>query len=335
VLQHIVRKQNNIKCINYILNKNAQNLEAANNSSESKTLVVKKESELLLPGNPKTMFKRMTIAGKGGFGMVFSALSIVDKSKVAIKRMPHATERDKRANLREVQYLLECDQPNIVKCKAAYECIEDKEIWVVMELMEGGTLDEAVAQGYEFNEKHIAYCAREILTGLQYLHSKSVMHRDLKAANIMMSVEGEIKLIDFGLAIDVSAGPKVEFAGSPFWMPPEMIRKEPHDEKADIWSMSICILELANKSPPNYESTLKCMFNAAIGTLPVLNKPEKWSDVFRDFLSKCACFDPKIRFTATQLLKHDFMQRAAKQSDMKQILREIFMGNQLKENGFF
>ncbi len=151
--------------------------------------------KLFTPGNPKDIYKKLVAAGKGGFGMVFSANDPRDKSRVAIKRMPHNSERDRKINYREVFFLQTVTHPNVVKFRCAFELLQDHEVWVVMELLEGGTLDDAVSEEHSvFQEKHVAFATHEILSALSYLHSHNIAHRDLKAANIMMSIEGEIKL---------------------------------------------------------------------------------------------------------------------------------------------
>jgi ankyrin repeat protein len=301
-------------------------------------IIASKLDTLIDKGDPKALYgKKMVSIGKGGFGMVFSAIG-ADKQKVAIKRMPHASERDRRINMREVYFLKQLQHPNIVQLKGAYDMVQDHELWVLFELMEGGTLDDAVAEEHaSFQEKHIAFAAHEILEALAFLHKRKFAHRDLKAANIMLSVEGVVKVIDFGLCTDMNPGPRTESVGSPFWMPPEMIQKQPHNISADIWSMAISVIELANKAPPNTESVLRAMFHTAVEEcpLPTFTKPANWSNEFKDFIGRCLVRNPAKRATSEELLTHPFMGKACKQADMKTLLRQIFMGNQLKQNGFF
>jgi serine/threonine protein kinase len=173
----------------------------------------------------KKLFKNIEFSGKGGFGRVFGAKDRTTKKHVAIKKLPHVSEKDKRNNWCEIGFLATCKHPNIVRFLDAWE-VKD-EVWIVMEFLEGGTLHEAI-KVHQFCERHIAYIAREVLKALDFLHNNKFVHRDLKSANVMMSVEGEIKLIDFGLCADVSEGERTQMVGSPFWMPPEMIRREPH-----------------------------------------------------------------------------------------------------------
>jgi len=277
----------------------------------------------------KKLFKHIEFSGKGGFGRVFGAKDTTTKRHVAIKKLPHVTERDKRNNWCEIGFLATCKHPNIVRFLGAWEMTD--EVWIVMEFLEGGTLHEAI-KVHQFCERHIAYIAREVLKALDFLHSNKFVHRDLKSANVMMSIDGEIKLIDFGLCADISEGERIQMVGSPFWMPPEMIRREPHGCPADIWSFAVCLLEMYLREPPNASSRLRAMFIAATDglkdSIPAHASPEA-----KDFLSHCLELDPKKRATAAELLKHPFVQGPRLSDGIKDVLRGIFISQSLALSG--
>jgi len=284
------------------------------------------------PAQLKKLYKDADQVGKGGFGTVYFAKSTKEKRMVAIKKMPHITKRQIQQNYREASILSKCDHPNIVKL---YTCHIDKDsnLWIVMEFMEGGTFEEA-AKAWKFNENNLAYVARELLKGLQYLHENGMVHRDLKSANIMMSVEGKVKLIDFGLCEDISTSTPCHMVGSPFWMPPEMIQQKPHSTPVDIWSFAISLLEMANQRPPMMESAVKAMFTVATEGATSFDEPELWSDCFKEFLSLCLKMDPAERATAADLLKHPFIKKADSRDNMENILKKIFLTNSLMNSGF-
>eukprot|EP00026_Physarum_polycephalum_P001222 Phypoly_transcript_01223.p1 GENE.Phypoly_transcript_01223~~Phypoly_transcript_01223.p1 ORF type:complete len:568 (+),score=103.43 Phypoly_transcript_01223:1809-3512(+) len=281
----------------------------------------------------KKLYKDMEELGKGGFGTVFHARSTKDKKKpVAIKRMEHKTKKQKAANFHEASILSFCNHPNIVRYMTCHE-IKD-ELWVVMELMEGGTFEDA-AKAWHFSESNIAYIARELLKGIAYMHANQLAHRDLKSANIMMSVRGEVKIIDLGLCADLSVGFPTHMVGSPFWMPPEMIQCKPHNSAVDIWSFAISLLEIANQRPPMIESAVKAMFTVGTeGVKDLFVDPSKWSDVFKDFLGLCLKIDAEERATAETLLSHPFIKLADSRANMENILRRIFLSNSLLNSGF-
>jgi len=151
---------------------------------------------LLNEGNPKEIFKIINEEGKGGFGTVHRAYYRGDeKNSVAIKIKNSTSEKERKYHTAEISYLKFCNtpkpHPNIVKY---IDCFKNSnELWLIMEYMEGGTLYQAI-KCFSFSERQIAYLTKEILTGLAFLHSENLVHRDLKSANIMMTIEGGVKL---------------------------------------------------------------------------------------------------------------------------------------------
>jgi len=148
----------------------------------------------------------------------------------------------------------------------------------------------------------------------------------------MMSVKGEIKLIDFGLCGDLSDGPTTKILGSPYWIPPEMILNKPHSEKVDIWSFGACLLELYLKTTP-FDSTIKAMFT--VGTKGMAQCiPDFVTEDARDFLKKCLTFNQYERASASELLKHPWVNRPGLKKGIDQILYKIFLSQSLKSLGF-
>ena len=207
--------------------------------------------------------------GRGGFGCVFDAFVIDEERQneegthVAVKKMPHRTEDDKQNNINELRFISRAKHQNIVRYFGSY--LWRDELWVVMEMMEGGPLTRAIME-YNFQEKHIAYVCKAVLQALDHLHKIRICHRDLKSENIMLTREGEVKLIDFGLAETTENGWVIDILGSPFWIAPEMIQLKPHGAPVDIWAFAISILEVINGRPPHDEVTfsylllLFCLF---------------------------------------------------------------------------
>ncbi|KAF2072694.1 hypothetical protein CYY_006000 [Polysphondylium violaceum] len=296
--------------------------------------------KLLNQGNPKELYKNLYFEAKGGFGSVFLAKNraashaSAEKQMVAVKKMPHKTLRQKRMNLNEIGFLKYCNHPNIVKLLCSF--LKNEELWLVMELMEGGTLREAVGN-FSFCESKIAYICKETLKAISYLHSNGLCHRDLKSSNIMISMNGEIKLIDFGLAVDFNNEKEdIHMCGSPFWMPPEQILGRPHSLPVDIWSFGVCVVEMLKRKVPNHNSRLKAMVTIATEGLSFtkLEYPY-WSDQVLDFLSKCLQTDPLKRASADELLAHPFLENSCDLKEIKDILPALFMSNTLSKQGIF
>lgn len=287
----------------------------------------------ITPKTRKKQFKMLKELGKGGFGTVHLANWINDKEPVAVKVMSHDSSRNQKANLREIYWLTKLNHKNIVKLRHCYLCLD--EMWVVLEFMEGGTLTEAVKTS-RFREPEVAYVAKEIFSGIAFMHENQVIHRDLKSANVMMTVKAEIKLIDFGLCGDARQTPWLKgMVGSPYWMPPEMIRGQPHSYPVDTWSAGVCLLELCNGHPPKMGNAFKSMFLTGSGVVPPLKKPDDWSLTMQDFFKKMLEIDMQKRATPAELLDHQFCKaNVASSQDMRKKLTEIFQAGAIVSAGF-
>jgi len=286
------------------------------------------EDELIIKNiNPNNLYKIRSMIGRGGFGCVFDALVIDEERQkeegihVAVKKMPHRTEDDKQNNLNELRFISRAKHENIVRYYGSY--LWRDELWVVMEMMEGGPLTKAIME-YNFQEKHIAYVSRAVLRALDHLHDIHICHRDLKSENIMLTKEGEVKLIDFGLAETTENGWVIDILGSPFWIAPEMIQLKPHGPPVDIWAFAISILEVINGRPPHDENALCALYFAGTSGVPKpIENPPNWSKDITDFVTKALVMDPEKRPTAKELLQHPFLNIACTQKEMKE---KIFVG---------
>ncbi|KAJ9092495.1 hypothetical protein QFC19_008708 [Naganishia cerealis] len=166
---------------------------------------------------------------------------------------------------------------------------------------------------------------REMLLGLEYLHAIGKIHRDIKAANVLVSERGDVKLADFGVSSQLShaMSRRFTFVGTPFWMAPEVIsRQSGYDTKADIWSLGITAFELAKGEPPHADKhPMKVVFLIPQAPAPRLDPREKgWSEEFRDFVARCLEKNPEIRPTATDLLSHPFIQSAGSKRSLIRLI---------------
>jgi hypothetical protein len=288
----------------------------------------------------KKMFKINDYLGDGGFGNVVAAKlsgkhTYGKVKQVAIKYQEVGTSKAARTLVAyEASFLKYCDHPSICKL---YDCMAiQNEYWIICELLEGGTLKEAAQASSQWNEGSIAYVAQKMLLGLQYLHQMQLAHRDLKNLNVMFTIQAEVKLIDFGLCVDLRNGPTIAMLGSPFWMAPEMIQGKPHSYPVDIWSFMVCMLELANRRPPDAKNVRRALFNHAVhgmGPNAGLEKPNNWSDPFRDFLLRGFVMNPDERATATQLLEHPFLEKAQTREHMSKMLQSMFLDKSVVAGG--
>ncbi|PLW14506.1 hypothetical protein PCASD_19545 [Puccinia coronata f. sp. avenae] len=261
-------------------------------------------------------YKLLEKLGQGNFGVVFKALDRVTGETVAVKEVDlENSDEDISEIQQEISHLADCHSEHIVKYYASF--VRGYKLWIVMEYLAGGSCLDLLKPG-PFPEMAIQTVMHELLLGLEYLHAQKKIHRDIKAANILVSSQGKIKLADFGVATQLSnhKSRRHTFVGTPFWMAPEVIKQSSYDEKADIWSLGITAIELAKGQPPLSEyHPLRVLFLIPKAKPPTLEEnlePERlaqYSEDFQDFINACLLKDVELRPTASQLLTHAFIRR--------------------------
>lgn len=188
------------------------------------------------------------VLGKGGSGVVYRALNTTTGAFAACKVVKQ--DKDQGETCNEIDLLKKLSHPNIVRMYGYEE--NEKEILIIMEFCESGSLRNLIERFGNLTETLASGYVIQILSGLGYLHEQGIVHRDIKAGNILITKEGVAKLSDFGISSRLESF-AVLFEGSPFWMAPEVIELVGPSSPSDIWSLGCTVIELVSGAPPYYE----------------------------------------------------------------------------------
>ncbi|CAO3598226.1 unnamed protein product [Absidia cylindrospora] len=295
--------------------------------------------------DPTTLYTDFMLIAEGESGPMYAAKQTSTSRIVAIKKISKDAEQKLAKVRNELTTMKMSRHPNVVEFIACYTT--DTEVWVVMEYMDVALSDilsvEEPASDQEeqqderqqesesstatgrLTEEQMARVARDLLRALGRLDRLGRIHRDLRSDNVLLNMRGEIKLTDFSQCAQLTPlQPKRHSViGTPYWMAPEVIKGQPYDAKADIWSLGVLMIEMAQGDPPYVEyPPLRALFLIASNGLPAFNEPDRWSEQFKDFVQQCTTVEPSKRPDAATLLRHPFVSSVATKEDMVQLIEE-------------
>uniref|UniRef100_A0A8C6PE22 non-specific serine/threonine protein kinase n=1 Tax=Nothobranchius furzeri TaxID=105023 RepID=A0A8C6PE22_NOTFU len=273
-------------------------------------------ADLFCKDDPEKLFADLREIGHGSFGAVYFARDVHSNEVVAIKKMSYSgkqTNEKWQDIIKEVKFLQKLRHPNTIEYRGCY--LKEHTAWLVMEYCLGSASDLLEVHKKPLQEVEIAAITHGALQGLAYLHSHNMIHRDVKAGNILLTEPGQVKLGDFGSASILS--PANSFVGTPYWMAPEVILamdEGQYDGKVDVWSLGITCIELAERKPPLFNmNAMSALYQIAQNESPILQS-NHWSDSFRSFVDSCLQKIPQDRPTSDVLLNHRFLSHERPQT---------------------
>ncbi|KDE04731.1 STE/STE20/YSK protein kinase [Microbotryum lychnidis-dioicae p1A1 Lamole] len=272
------------------------------------------------------LFTRKELVGKGAYGGVYKGIHNATGLVVALKVIDLDTPDDDISEIqKEVALLSEMRDANKHNITLYHGCyLQGYELWIAMDFASGGSIRTLMKSG-SIEEKYIVLILREVLVALSFLHRQAIIHRDVKAANILLTQAGKILLCDFGVAAHLQTNNKRStFIGTPLWMAPEVITDgKMYDTKADIWSLGVTLYEIATGNPPYFG--MEPMRACAIipRTAPAKLEGGTWSAMMREFLAFCLQIDPTTRPTADELSRTKWIKSGAKVP--MSLLRELIV----------
>jgi len=194
-----------------------------------------------------------------------------------------------------------------------------------MELINGEDLTQVISAN-KLTEPQISVIVRDTLAGLGHLHEKGIVHRDIKSDNVMISLEGKIKITDFGYGAQLNSDQanRRSVVGTTYWMAPEVIKAEAYDCKVDIWSLGMMVMEMFEGQPPYMDepSTMRALFLIVSKGRPPYKDEASMSPEIKDLIAKCTQMSAADRPSATELLNHPFFAKASAYSELTPLVQK-------------
>ena len=283
--------------------------------------------------DPLKKYRLLAQVGRGSYGRVYRAEARQGGEIVAVK-VVFLDDDEEVLDLtsqvrREVETLRRCDSPFVLSYLGSY--LHKQRLWLVTEFCEGGSvLDVLLWQNAPLREAQIAAVVAGALGALCHLHELHMVHRDVKAANLLLTMGGDVKLADFGVSVQLAStlSQRGTAIGTPLWMAPEVIQEGSYSSKADVWSLGISALEMAEMRPPHWElkPALRALFRIPTAPPPTLATPDAWSAQFAAYLEVSLVKSPSERRGARELAAHSFVASAGEAHARREQLRPLAQG---------
>lgn len=260
------------------------------------------------------IFRQIKFIGQGGFGSVVLVEHTPSKIQLAAKRIHNNLVTGKAALSlqKEIDLLRQIRSPYTVTYFGTIRL--EGALTILMEFCPHGSLRDLVdMRDACFTEEQISIVMHDVLNAMKLLRDRRVVHRDIKAANILISESGVCKLTDFGVSRQFNSAASITCSrvGTPYWMAPEVVKSDIYSFPADVWSLGATAVELIQGAPPYCGMDIfQAMEAIAACGFPGLNKDVHVSEAFEHFITSCMKMDPRARPSIEDLLEHQFVKMA-------------------------
>uniref|UniRef100_A0A4W6DYG8 calcium/calmodulin-dependent protein kinase n=1 Tax=Lates calcarifer TaxID=8187 RepID=A0A4W6DYG8_LATCA len=252
--------------------------------------------------------------GKGAFSVVRRCMKISTGQEYAAKiiNTKKLSARDHQKLEREARICRLLKHPNIVRLHDSIS--EEGFHYLVFDLVTGGELFEDIVAREYYSEADASHCIQQILESVNHCHINGIVHRDLKPENLLLASKlkgAAVKLADFGLAIEVQGDQQAwfGFAGTPGYLSPEVLRKDPYGKPVDMWACGVILYILLVGYPPFWDEDQHRLYQQIKAGAYDFPSPE-WDTVTpeaKDLINKMLTINPAKRVTATDALKHPWI----------------------------
>eukprot|EP00042_Codosiga_hollandica_P049865 m.586342 g.586342 ORF g.586342 m.586342 type:complete len:590 (+) comp57977_c0_seq1:158-1927(+) len=262
-------------------------------------------------------YEEVRRVGKGSEGSVYLVRHLRSDALFVIKKIFSKNASPLTAN--EVRILAQLHHPNVVRYYHSFLDARREHLCIVQEYCSGGTLEERIREARlgetYFGEGQVLGWVCEIALGVQYMHSKHVLHRDLKTANVLLTATGRVKIADFGISAQLlnTADVKHTCVGSPFYMSPEVCEDKPYGFKSDMWALGCIVYELcALSSAFGGANLMQTVKNIVHAHYPPIH--ERYSSGMRRIVSALLQPNTELRWSAAQLLADPLIRETLKRA---------------------
>ncbi len=293
------------------------------------------------PDEKPIEWKRGEPIGEGTFGKVFKGLNLTTGELLAIKQLAimDGGASDLAELKKEINIMWQLSHTHIVRYHGTTQT--ERYFFIILEYISGGSIAGMISQFGAFTENLVRRFTYHIICGVDYLHSKGIIHRDIKGANVLVTETGVAKLSDFGCSkqlVGMCTNSLEEsmnaIKGSVPWMAPEVIKQSGHGRSSDIWSVGATVIEMITGKPPwpEFTNNLAALFHVATSKEPP-PIPPNISLLGGQFISKCMVIDPKLRASATSLVTSDpFIQEEVAKQHIRVPVKHSYAPGKVNNN---